>query len=153
MRGTLTSDTHAVPADAEAFFAFAEARGWGDGLPLIPPTAERVQAMLETVDEPPEAVVGVVEPRRGEATVEKIAVNAVMAGCPPEYFPGRRGGGARGVRAALQPLRAQHHDLLRDAGADDQRPGARTRSASSAATAASVTTGAPTPPSAAPCAW
>ena len=48
MRGTLTSETHAVPADAEAFFAFAEARGWGDGLPLIPPTPERVQAMLET---------------------------------------------------------------------------------------------------------
>lgn len=87
MRGTLTSDSYAAPADAEEFFAFAEARGWGDGLPLIPPTAERVQALLETVEEAPAAVIGVVEPRRGEATTEKIAVNAVMAGCPPACFP------------------------------------------------------------------
>jgi len=87
MRGTLLSDTHTVPSEAEAFFAFAEARGWGDGLPLLPPTAERVQAMLETVDETADTVVGVVEPRRGEATAEKIAINAVMAGCPPACFP------------------------------------------------------------------
>lgn len=87
MRGTLLSDTHAAPDDAEAFFAFAEARGWGDGLPLIPPTPERVQALLDTIDEAPDAVVGLVEPRRGEATAEKIAINAVMAGCPPACFP------------------------------------------------------------------
>jgi hypothetical protein len=87
MRGTLISETHTIPADAEAFFAFAEARGWGDGLPLIPPTAERVQALLETVDDPPDAVVGIVEPQRGDATAEKIAINAVMAGCPPACFP------------------------------------------------------------------
>ena len=87
MRGTLTSDTHAVPGDPEAFFAFAEARGWGDGLPLIPPTEDRVQALLETVDDAPHAVIGVVEPRRAEATTEKIAVNAVMAGCSPACFP------------------------------------------------------------------
>src|SRR3989449_2035545 len=59
----------------------------GDGFPVIPPTAERVQAMLEATPLPPAHVVGVVEPRRGEATVEKIAVNAVLAGCKPEYFP------------------------------------------------------------------
>jgi hypothetical protein len=41
MRGTLTSETHDVPADAEAFYSFAELRGWGDGLPLVPPTPER----------------------------------------------------------------------------------------------------------------
>jgi hypothetical protein len=87
MRGTLTSDSFAAPAEAEAFFAFAEERGWGDGLPLIPPTEARVQSLLETVDEAPETVIGVVEPRRGEATTEKIAVNAVMAGCPPACFP------------------------------------------------------------------
>ena len=87
MRGTLVSETHTIPADAEEFFAFAEARGWGDGLPLIPPTAERVQALLETVDDPPDAVIGVVEPQRGDATAEKIAINAVMAGCPPPCFP------------------------------------------------------------------
>src|SRR5262245_40477523 len=87
MRGTLLSDTHQVPDDAEAFLAFAEAQGWGDGLPLIPPSPARVQAMLETIDAAPDAVIGVVEPRRGEATAEKIAINAVMAGCPPACFP------------------------------------------------------------------
>src|SRR5678816_2305449 len=70
MRGTLTSDSFAAPAEAAEFFEFAEARGWGDGLPLIPPTEARVQTLLETVDEAPETVIGVVEPRRGEATTE-----------------------------------------------------------------------------------
>jgi hypothetical protein len=87
MRGTLLSDSFSVPSDAESFFAFAEAQGWGDGLPLVPPTEARVQEMLETVDEAPGAVIGVVEPRRGEATAEKVAVNAVMAGCVPACFP------------------------------------------------------------------
>src|SRR5436309_3251339 len=64
-----------------------ETQGWGDGFHVIPPTEERVQAMLEATPLPPSHVVGVVEPRRGEATVEKIAVNAVLAGCKPEYFP------------------------------------------------------------------
>lgn len=86
-RGTLTSTPHEVDGDAAAFFEVAEREGWSDGLPLIPPTEERVQAMLEFAAEPPHFVVGVVEPRRGEATLEKVAVNAVMAGCKPEYFP------------------------------------------------------------------
>lgn len=87
MRGTLLSETHSVPSDPSAFLDFAERQGWGDGLPLIPPTADSVQAMLDTVVESPATIVGVVEPRRGEATVEKIAINAVMAGCRPDYFP------------------------------------------------------------------
>src|SRR3954471_18399284 len=87
MRGTLLSEALSVPDDPAAFFAFAEARGWGDGLPLLPPTADRVQAMLDTVDESPGEVIGVVEPRRGDATTEKVAINAVMAGCPAACFP------------------------------------------------------------------
>jgi hypothetical protein len=87
MRGTLLSTTLSVAADPEAFFDLAERQGWGDGLPLIAPTPERVQAMLDGVAGSPEAVVGVVEPGRGEATLEKVAINAVMAGCRPEYFP------------------------------------------------------------------
>jgi len=87
MRGTLVSGVHALPADGAEFLEEAEQRGWGDGLPMIPPTADRVQAMLDTVAESPEAVVGLVEPQRGEATIEKIAINAVLAGCKPEYFP------------------------------------------------------------------
>src|SRR4029453_19604793 len=99
MRGTLVSDTHTIPADPEAFLAFAELHGWGDGFSLIPPTVERVQAMLDGVDEPPATVIGIVEPRRGEATVEKLAVNAVMAGCPPAFFPAV----VAAVRAVCEP--------------------------------------------------
>jgi hypothetical protein len=87
MRGTLLADTYDVAADPAAFFELAEARGWSDGLPVIPPTEARVQVMLESVASAPDHVVGLVEPRRGEATIEKIAVNAVMAGCAPAYFP------------------------------------------------------------------
>src|SRR5499426_1300248 len=86
-RGTLLSELATVPDDPAAIFAFVETQGWGDGLPVIPPTEERVQAMLEATPLPPAHVLGVVEPRRGEATVEKIAVNAVLAGCPPACFP------------------------------------------------------------------
>lgn len=99
MRGTLLSDIHSVPADTEAFLDFAERRGWGDGLPLVPPTAERVQALLDYASGPPETVVGIVEPARGDATLEKVAVNAVMAGCRPEYFPAV----VAAVRAVCEP--------------------------------------------------
>ena len=60
-------------------------RGWGDGLPIIPPTPERVDAMLEGVANPDE-VIAALEPRLGEATRRIIAVNAVMAGCLPEHL-------------------------------------------------------------------
>lgn len=62
-------------------------RGWSDGLPLIPPTPEAVSEMLEGTDLSPDHVVGLVEPGGGEATIEKIAINAVMAGCLPQYMP------------------------------------------------------------------
>mgnify|MGYP003693898807 CR=1 FL=1 len=62
-------------------------RGWTDGLPIIPPTLARVEAMCATTARAPSEVLGEVEPLRGEATVEKIAANAVMAGCRPDYFP------------------------------------------------------------------
>jgi hypothetical protein len=62
-------------------------RGWTDGLPIIPPTEDRVGAFLRWTDREPREVVAVLPPRQGEATVERLAVNAVMAGCRPEYFP------------------------------------------------------------------
>jgi hypothetical protein len=62
-------------------------RGWTDGLPIVPPTLARVEETLRFTDRPGSAVLGEVEPLRGLATVEKVAVNAVMAGCRPEYFP------------------------------------------------------------------
>ncbi len=62
-------------------------RGWTDGLPIVPPTKERVKAMLKGADLSPDYLVAVLEPMGGKATIEKIAVNAVMAGCLPEYMP------------------------------------------------------------------
>ena len=67
----------------EAMFA----RGWSDGLPLVPPTEERVLRMLDGTSRDPQEVVGLVPPALAAATVEKIAINAVMAGCMPEYLP------------------------------------------------------------------
>ena len=62
-------------------------RGWTDGLPIVPPTEQRVLKMLKGTDLPAEFVVAGLDPMGGQATVEKIAVNAVMAGCRPEYMP------------------------------------------------------------------
>jgi hypothetical protein len=68
----------------EEFFA----RGWTDGLPVVPPTPERVQAMLDLVGcDDPELLIGMIPARRRGISIEKAAVNAVMAGSKPEYFP------------------------------------------------------------------
>ena len=65
----------------------AFARGWTDGLPVVPPTEERVARMLEGTRLPPEHVLCTLPPDLAECTVEKVAINAVMAGCRPEYLP------------------------------------------------------------------
>ncbi len=62
-------------------------RGWSDGLPVVPPTVARVKQALAFTDRAPTDVLGEVEPLKGLATVEKVAANAVMAGCRPEYLP------------------------------------------------------------------
>jgi hypothetical protein len=62
-------------------------RGYSDGLPVIPPTEERVRAMLDYTGMAPGEVIAVVPPSGGPATAEKVAINAVMAGCLPEYMP------------------------------------------------------------------
>lgn len=62
-------------------------RGWTDGLPVIPPTDEAVEEMLTGTDLAPDHLLGELESRMGKATVEKIAVNAVMAGALPTYMP------------------------------------------------------------------
>ena len=62
-------------------------RGFTDGLPVVPPTEERVMRMLTGTTRAPDEVVAVVPPDLVEVTVEKIAINAVMAGCRPEYLP------------------------------------------------------------------
>ncbi len=62
-------------------------RGWTDGLPVVPPTPERVLRMLAGTTRRPDEVLGMVPPDLAPCTVEKVAINAVMAGCKPEYLP------------------------------------------------------------------
>jgi hypothetical protein len=62
-------------------------RGWSDGLPLVPPTELRVVRMLAGTSRAPDEIVGTVPPDLQPCTVEKAAINAVMAGCKPEYLP------------------------------------------------------------------
>ena len=62
-------------------------RGWTDGLPVVPPTPERILRMLAGTRRDPREVVGEIPPELAPCTVEKVAVNAVMAGCRPEYMP------------------------------------------------------------------
>jgi hypothetical protein len=73
----------AAEDEQEAMFA----RGWTDGLPVVPPTVERVARMLTGTTRAPDDVVAVIPPDLVECSVEKVAVNAVMAGCRPEYLP------------------------------------------------------------------
>ncbi|MGY1827967.1 thioredoxin family protein [Blastococcus sp. SYSU DS0541] len=82
-------------------------RGWTDGLPVVPPTPERVLRMLRGTTRDPQDVVAVVPPDLVECTVEKVAVNAVLAGCLPEHLPV--------VLAALEAAAAEEfalHGLL-----------------------------------------
>jgi hypothetical protein len=75
------------PAAAEDEFEAMYAWGWSDGLPVVPPTEERVLRMLSGTSRRPDELVAVVPPSLVECTVEKVAINAVMAGCLPEYLP------------------------------------------------------------------
>jgi thiol-disulfide isomerase/thioredoxin len=68
-------------------FEFMFDQGFSDGLPVIPPTPERVLRMLEGTRRDAQEIVGVMAPNLGEVTIEKIAINAVMAGCKPQYMP------------------------------------------------------------------
>ncbi len=68
-------------------FEFMFEQGFTDGLPVVPPTPERVVRMLAGTRRDPQDLVAVLPPNMGEATVEKVAINAVMAGCKPEYLP------------------------------------------------------------------
>jgi hypothetical protein len=69
------------------FFEKSYEAGWTDGLPVYPPLERNVREMLRYTDRDSQDVIGRIPPRNGIATVEKIAINAVMAGCRPEYLP------------------------------------------------------------------
>jgi hypothetical protein len=66
---------------------FFDERLWSDGLPVVPPTLERVDRFMEFTDRKADEVIGVILPASREATVWSVAVNGVMAGCKPEYMP------------------------------------------------------------------
>src|SRR5689334_21115231 len=82
----MATATKAVPQDDPIESLYE--RGVTDGFPVVPPTRERVDRMLARVPwRRPDELIGMLGPQMGRATVEKVAVNAVMAGCKPEYFP------------------------------------------------------------------
>ena len=83
----LNSAKFTVTGDWSAVFDDMYERGFTDGLPVIPPTAEAVARMLEAAGMQSDELIGVLPPEGGPATAEKVAINAVMAGCRPEYFP------------------------------------------------------------------
>ena len=83
----LTSSPIFSDDSPEAVFQTMLDGGWSDGLPVIPPTYDRVERMVEATGLASTHLVGYINPDGGVATVEKIAVNAVMAGCLPEYMP------------------------------------------------------------------
>ncbi|MFC1534448.1 hypothetical protein ACFL7M_13905, partial [Thermodesulfobacteriota bacterium] len=76
-----------VPEDQEEINRIYYERGWNDGLPIIPPTEERVSRMLEATKRNADEILGIFPPRGNEAMVGHIAINAVMAGCLPEHMP------------------------------------------------------------------
>jgi len=84
----LLADVVEVDDDPLAFLALAQAQGWGDGLPLVPPTDARVESLLAATPLPSTHVAAAdLPPRHGTATVELVGINAVMAGCEPQAFP------------------------------------------------------------------
>ncbi len=72
---------------ADEINRFYYENGWSDGLPIVPPTAARVEAFLRHTDRDADEELGVLLPDRRSATVRTVAINGVMAGCRPEYMP------------------------------------------------------------------
>lgn len=83
----LVSTRSRVADSLEAVNNLYYARGWSDGLPIVPPTEARVLAMLRYAGRDAQDVVADIPPKGGQATIEKLAINAVMAGCLPQYLP------------------------------------------------------------------
>ncbi|MQA06593.1 MAG: hypothetical protein GEV07_29115 [Streptosporangiales bacterium] len=86
-QATGCAPTEIALADEQDFSEYAYEQGWTDGLPVVAPTPERVERMLAATDRDRYEEVAQLGPRGGAATVERIAVNAVLAGCAPRYLP------------------------------------------------------------------
>lgn len=105
-----------------------EARGFGDGLPMVAPTRERVEAMLEYANGDPDEILFTLQPRAGVVTRRVVAINATLAGCPPETFPvvltavralAQSEINLRGVNATthlVTPMVIVHGEIARSAG-------------------------------------
>ena len=90
MQLSLVPALKAKSYDVEDFAAVQElfhSRGWTDGLPVVPPTAAAVESCLQWAGMPPDQLVGIEPVREQPITAEKLAINAVMAGCLPMHFP------------------------------------------------------------------
>lgn len=83
-----TLETVSADAAYDAINDYFYERGWTDGLPIVPPVEERVRAMLGALpSRDGDELLAVVPPQMGRATLRQVAINAVMAGCKPEYLP------------------------------------------------------------------
>ncbi|MDD1649831.1 MAG: hypothetical protein LUO80_05490 [Methylococcaceae bacterium] len=101
----LSSQRHEAEADdVMEFTRFAMEKGWGDGLPVIPPTEARVRAFLARNNRYADEVICSLPPVNADCTVEKIAINAVMAGAAPESLPL--------IIAALEAMAASDFELF-----------------------------------------
>ena len=85
--GEAAGGTVLVPQDPAHLLHFLVRRGWTDGLPVLPPTRDAVAEMIGTGGFDKDERLGLVPPLNGIATIEKVAANAIMAGCLPEYLP------------------------------------------------------------------
>ena len=103
--GRLKIDMLEVPDNSEDIYNIFYERGWTDGLPVIPPTEERVTRMLQGTIKDPDEVLGTLPPSGNDATVGHVAINAVMAGCLPEYMPVL----IAAVRALVEPSLGLHN--------------------------------------------
>ena len=103
--GELRLAARAIEVDADNDpIEVAFDQGWTDGLPIVPPTDLRVARMLAGTTRKPDDIIGLIPPNLSECTVEKAAINAVMAGCRPEYFPVV----LSTIEAALRPEFSMH---------------------------------------------
>ena len=112
----------------EAMFELLSSRGLGDGLPVVAPTRERVEAMMQFATGDADEVLFTLQPRSGIVTRRVVAINAVMAGCPPEVFPvvltalralARPEVNLRGVNATTHPVAPMiivHGEIVKSAG-------------------------------------
>src|SRR5882757_6270419 len=84
---TFTEGDVCIPINASEQIEFCFARGWTDGLPVVPATRPLVNATLAAAALEPDAIIAEMPSRKAALTAEKVAINAVMAGCKPEYMP------------------------------------------------------------------